>query len=59
MTIALIIRTTNCWHQVDVNSVTEENWTALTFACQEELQEIVKLLLAKGADPNIAASDGT
>ena len=45
--------------QVDGNEVTEENWTALTFACQEELGEIIKLLLAKGADPNIAANDGT
>ena len=38
--------------------MTEENWTALLFACQEGLEELVQLLLDKDADPNIAANDG-
>ncbi len=38
---------------VDVNSATHYNSTALTFACDRGQIEAIKLLLKRGADPNL------
>ncbi len=39
---------------VDVNSATHYNSTALTFACDRGQIEAIKLLLKRGADPNLS-----
>jgi ankyrin repeat protein len=40
-------------HGADVDLRNNDGWTALMNACGRGYNDIVKLLLAKGADPNI------
>ena len=45
-------------HGANVNVVNNRGQTALWFACLDGQEELVKILLQKGADPNIADKNG-
>ena len=45
--------------KVSVNTQDHAGWTPLHEACNNGYNDILELLLEFGADPNLAAADGT